>query len=614
MAKIPINLKEGTLRDDGIIVGIDLGTSNSLIAYMDKGAPVAVKGVNQKNTLVPSIIHFDQDGSIKVGEAAKEQLVTAPERTIFSVKRLLGKSYGDIADYQEFFSYKIIDDGSDNLVKVRVEDKFFNPIELSSYILKALKDIAESSLKQRISKAVITVPAYFNDAQRQATRDAGKLAGLEVLRIINEPTAASLAYGLQNMDKGSEIIAVYDLGGGTFDISILQIENGIFEVLSTNGNTFLGGDDFDKAILQYWLQNYEITNLNDPSTRQTLRLAAENAKKSLSSIPNFSFDFEGVTLRIDRTTFQDLIKPLIDETIQACKQALEDANLTTSDIDHVVMVGGSTRIPLIRNSMKSFFDRELHDELNPDEVVAAGAAIQADILAGNQKDMLLLDITPLSLGIETVGGLMDIILPRNSKIPARVARNYTTSIDGQKNLKVAVFQGERDLVQDNRKLGEFILKDIPPMPAGIPKIEISFLIDADGILIVRAKELRSGTEQEVEIKSTYGISEEEMAKMLIDSLQNAQADIAEKGVREAINEANHMVLAAEKFLVQNQALFEPRILDELDAKTHILRDAIEDRDKNVIERAMDDLNAYSAPLAHKALDKNIGEAMKGKEI
>lgn len=614
MAKIPINLKDGSIEQTEIIVGIDLGTTNSLIAFMKDGNPVALGDKDQENTLVPSIINFGKDGTLIVGDLAKEELIREPERTIFSIKRLLGKSYGEISDYQRFFGYKIIDDGTDNLVKVRVDDTFHNPIELSAHILRALKARAETVLAQKISKVVITVPAYFNDAQRQATRDAGKLAGLEVLRIINEPTAASLAYGLQSSQTDVETIAVYDLGGGTFDISILQIENGIFEVLSTNGDTFLGGDDFDKAIFNYWIDQYHLEDNDEANKRQQLRLAAEAAKKALSQQENFEIEFEGITLSLSQTEFESLISPLVDRTIAACQRALADANLVIEDIDHIVMVGGSTRTPLVRKAVKGLFKKELHDKLNPDEVVACGAAIQADILAGNQKDMLLLDITPLSLGIETVGGLMDVILPRNSKIPARVARNYTTSVDGQKNLKVAVFQGERDLVADNRKLGEFILRNIPAMPAGIPKIEISFLIDADGILIVRAKELRSGTEQEVEIKSTYGISEEEMAKMLIDSLENAQADIAEKAIREAINEANHIVQASEKFIDQNRHYFEEAVISSLEDKITELMGAITKRDKNIIEKAMDDLNTFSTPLAHQALDKNIGEAMKGKKI
>ncbi len=613
MAKIPINLKDGTVAQSEVIVGIDLGTTNSLIAYMERKEPIAMRGRDQERTLVPSIVHFTDTGEIQVGDAAKKMLIEAPRRTIFSIKRLLGKSYGDLEAHRDFFGYKIIDDGTESLVKVRVGDQFYNPIELSSYILKALKHRAEQVLDKEIRKAVITVPAYFNDAQRQATRDAGKLAGLEVLRIINEPTAASLAYGLQKKGSDPQTIAVYDLGGGTFDISILQIENGIFEVLSTHGDTFLGGDDFDRVILQHWVGMHQGI-LRDKNHQPRLRLLAEEAKMTLSAQNIYHTTYRGIELSLTRDTFAGLIQPLVARTIDSCKQAMADAKLQQKDIDHVVLVGGSTRVPIVRDEIENFFKIKPLDDLNPDEVVACGAAIQADILAGNQKDMLLLDITPLSLGIETVGGLMDVILPRNTKIPARVARNYTTSIDGQKNLKVAVFQGERDLVEDNRKLGEFILGNIPAMPAGIPKIEISFLIDADGILIVRAREERSGTQQEVKIKSTYGISEEEMAEMLIDSLENAQSDIAEKAVREAINEANHVILSSEKFIKQNSAQFPQAVMEELKEKMEHLRSAVEKRDKNIIEQAMDDLNTFATPLAHEALDKNIGEAMKGKKV
>ncbi len=612
MAKIAINIQSGELQKDSeTIIGIDLGTTNSLVAHIVDGQPQAVKGASGKHTLIPSIVHFTEEGNILVGDAAKAQLVSHPERTIYSVKRLMGKAFGDVKDFEQYFGYQIIDEDTESLVKIRVGDRFFTPIELSAEILKELKKLIEAELDASVSRAVITVPAYFNDAQRQATRDAGKLAGLDVLRIINEPTAASLAYGLG--DQQEQTIAVYDLGGGTFDISILQLQGGIFEVLSTNGDTFLGGDDFDRAIIDYWQQaNDDLPQ--DKAFKQALRLLAEEAKKALSSTDSFSGKIGERSFSISREAFVKAIQALVDKTLACCQKALKDAELKVDQIDHVVMVGGSTRVPLVKSSVAQFFQKEVYDKLNPDEVVALGASIQADVLAGNQKDILLLDVTPLSLGIETVGGLMDTIIPRNSKVPSKAGRQYTTSVDGQANLKIAVFQGERDLVEHNRKLGEFILRGIPPMPAGIPKIEIQFILDADGILVVKAKELRSNVEQEIEIRSQYGLSEEEMGKMLLDSIQNAQSDMQIRALLEARNEGQNIVLSAEKFLQQNEAILSAEELEQTKALTENLRQSMKGEDKDAINKAMEDLNAFTTPLAHRAMDHTIVEAMKGKKI
>src|SRR6266403_71961 len=547
----------------GRIVGIDLGTTNSLIAYQDKreGRPKCIPGP-YGTPLCPSVVSVDADGSIIVGESARRRLLTQPQRTIYSVKRLMGRVPADVQDELKLFPFRI-DPSSKNVIRVKLGDKVFTPPEISAFILRELKNWAEAHFGETVDRAVITVPAYFNDAQRQATKDAGKIAGLEVLRLVNEPTAAALAYGLHEKQRGK--VAVYDLGGGTFDISVLKListtEGDIFQVLSTNGDTHLGGDDIDNLLQAFVhekiLQTEEIDFSPHGELAQELRKALINVKHELSEKESAILKFplrngKVFTHQFTRGAFDALIHPVVDCTIGPVKLALADGKLKPEEIDEVVLVGGTTRTPLIRRTVQDFFGRAPHIELNPDEVVALGAAVQANILEHGVSNMLLLDVTPLSLGIETYGGAVAKIIPRNSTIPASAQELYTTGVDHQTGIDIHVLQGERELAKDCRSLARFTLK-VPPAPAGLPRIEVKFLIDANGILQVGAKDLRTGEQHSIEVQPSYGISDSEIERMLEESIEYAEQDFAERQAIEARTEAETILAATGKALANPQS-------------------------------------------------------------
>jgi Fe-S protein assembly chaperone HscA len=552
---------------EGRVVGIDLGTTNSLVAYMEGEKPVVIPGVDGSN-LVPSVVALDpmpNDGgrpTVTVGNSARKVLIETPQRVIYSVKRLMGRGLSEVEKELAFFPFRIADDVEEGEVpRIQLGELKFTPPEISAYVLRQLKRNAERFFGTPVTQAVITVPAYFNDAQRQATKDAGRMAGLEVLRLVNEPTAAALAYGLDRRKEGT--IAVYDLGGGTFDISILKLRDGIFEVLSTNGDTHLGGDDIDHLLVAIALDEihaeHGVDLRSQPGAVQAIRKDAIDAKIGLSSEPFAQFDIElpngdRYQREIPREVFEQLIEPVLERTAGPCKQAMLDAGITPSQIDEVVLVGGSTRIPAVRKLVDDLFQlsargRKAHTELNPDEVVALGAAVQADILAGASKateELLLLDVTPLSLGIEALGGTVAKIIQRNSTIPASATEHFTTGVDGQANVAIHVVQGERELAADCRSLARFDLKGIPPMSAGLPRIEVKFLIDADGILHVSAREQRSGKEAQIEVKPTYGLTDEQVESMILDSFDHAEEDFAKRQLIETRNEAETILAAVER--------------------------------------------------------------------
>jgi molecular chaperone DnaK len=609
----------------GRVVGIDLGTTNSLVAYTDSqtGQPKCIPGPYD-STLCPSVVSLDSDGSIIVGEAARNRLLTQPERTIYSVKRLMGRGPLDVQSELKLFPFRI-DPASKNVIRVMLGDKGFTPPEISAFILRELKSWAEVFFGETVDRAVITVPAYFNDAQRQATKDAGKIAGLEVLRLVNEPTAAALAYGLHEKQRGR--VAVYDLGGGTFDISILKListaEGDIYQVLSTNGDTHLGGDDIDNLLQSFVHEQILEEDELDFSPHDEL---AQALRKALIAIKHQLSETESATLRFPlpngavyvreftRGAFEALILPVVDRTMGPVEQALADARLKPTEIEEVVLVGGATRTPLIRRTVQEFFDRQPHTDLNPDEVVALGAAVQANILDRGVTNMLLLDVTPLSLGIETYGGAVAKIIPRNSTIPASAQELYTTGVDSQTGIDIHVLQGERELAKDCRSLARFTLK-VPPAPAGLPRIEVKFLIDANGILQVAARDVRTGEQRTIEVQPSYGIGDNEIERMLEESIEYAEQDFAERQVIEARTESESILGATAKALANKQSTNLPAgEIAAIETAMAALKDAAAGADYKLIRKRIDDLNHATEHLAEILMNSAVTTALQGKNL
>ena len=582
------------------IIGIDLGTTNSCVSVMEGGKPVVITN-SEGNRTTPSIVAFTNKGEILVGQPAKNQMVTNPENTIFSIKRFMGNTYNEVTEERSRMPYSVLEE--DGKVKIKTLEGNFTPQEISARILQKMRQTAEEYLGETVTDAIITVPAYFNDSQRQSTKDAGRIAGLNVLRIINEPTAAALAYGMEK--KKDEKIAVYDLGGGTFDISILELADGLFEVKSTNGDTHLGGDDFDHAVIDWLISEFKkeqgIDLNNDKMALQRLKEAAEKAKKELSSslqtdinLPYLTADASGpkhLNVSLTRSKFEELIRDLVEKTRIPCEKAIKDAGLTLNDINEVILVGGSTRIPLVQETVKNIFNKEPNKSVNPDEAVAMGAAVQGGIIKGDVKDVLLLDVTPLSLGIETEGSVMTVLINRNTTIPTHKNQVFSTAADNQPSVTIRVLQGERKMANDNRELGRFDLVGIPPAPRGVPQIDVSFDIDANGIVHVSAKDLGTGKEQKIRIESSSGLSEEEINRMVQDAEKHAEEDKKKKEEVEAKNNADHMIYQTEKLLKESGDKLQTSDKSEIESKVSALKSAIDSNNTDNIKRATEELQA-----------------------